>query len=583
MTATAERTLPIPAGHREFTVKVDGEEVGRENQLLSLSVVKSVNRIASARLGYLDGSAATNDFPLSNAGIFTPGRKVEISAGTGDDAKPVFSGIVVRQSLRVRERSAPQFVVECRHAASRLAVGRRNACFLDQKDSDIIADLLNRAGLDGDVEDSSVTHAQVVQYRATDWDFLLARAEANGKLVSTNDAKVAVRAPAFDAEPTCTLQFGATVLELDADIDARLQAAGVTAVSWDPAQQEVVESEAAEPPTDAPGNQSGDDLAKGAGIERDRLVHTALTSEEAKAWADAAWLKSRMSKVSGRVKCEGMAAVSPGDIVALAGMGDRVSGKAFVTGVRHECDLVQGWKTHLQFGGVDGWSTADTSAVTAPAAGALVPAVRGLQIGTVVSNEDDKGEHRVRIRLPLVDEKEEGVMARVASLDAGAERGFFFRPELGDEVLVGFLDDDPRQPVLLGMLHSSAKAAPLQGSDDNHEKCYQSRSKMRLYFDDDQKIARLETPAGNSVELSEKDKSLVLKDQSGNKISLTPDGITIESVKAIELKAGTDLTLQSGTALSAKGGTSLKLNGATSAELSSAATTKVTGGLVQIN
>lgn len=583
MTAAAERTLPIPAGHREFTVKVDGEVVGREHQLLSVSVVKAVNRIASARLAYLDGSASSNDFPLSNAGLFTPGRKVEILAGAGDDPQPVFAGIVVRQSLRVRERSAPQFVVDCRHPASRLAVGRRNACFLDQKDSDIIADLLDRAGLDGDVEDSQVTHAQLVQYRATDWDFLLARAEANGKLVLTNDAGVVVRAPAFDADPVCSLQFGATVLELDADIDARGQMAGVSALSWDPAQQEVVESEADEPATDAPGNQSGDDLAEGAGVERERLVHTGLTAEEAKAWADAAWLKARMSKVSGRVKCEGIAAVSPGDVVALAGMGDRISGKAFVSGVRHESDLVQGWKTHVQFGGVDGWSAANTRGVSAPAAGALVPSVQGLQIGTVVGNEDDAGEHRVRIRLPLVDDKEEGVMARVASPDAGPERGFFFRPEPGDEVLVGFLEDDPRQPVLLGMLHSSARTPPLQGSDDNHEKCYQSRAKMRLYFHDDRKIVRMETPAGNRVELSEQDKSVVLTDESGNKVSLTPDGITIESIKAIVLKAATDLNLESGTALAARGGTSLKLEGASSAELSSAATTKVAGGLVQIN
>ena len=61
MTATAERTLPIPAAHREFTVKVEGEVVGRESQLLTVSVVKAVNRLASARLAYLDGTAAASD------------------------------------------------------------------------------------------------------------------------------------------------------------------------------------------------------------------------------------------------------------------------------------------------------------------------------------------------------------------------------------------------------------------------------------------------------------------------------------------------------------------------------------------
>ena len=99
-----------------------------------------------------------------------------------------------------------------------------------------------------------------------------------------------------------------------------------------------------------------------------------------------------------------------------------------------------------------------------------------MQIGIVVSNEDPDGEHRVRVRMPLVSADEDGTWARVAVLDAGDERGFFFRPEVGDEVVLGFLSDDPRQAVILGMLHSSAKAAPLQGSDDNHEKVFQSRS-----------------------------------------------------------------------------------------------------------
>jgi len=171
----------------------------------------------------------------------------------------------------------------------------------------------------------------------------------------------------------------------------------------------------------------------------------------------------------------------------------------------------------------------------------------------------------------------------VASLDAGNDRGFFFRPEIGDEVVAGFLDEDPRHAVILGMLHSSAKSAPLQGSDDNHEKVFKSRSGMRLYFNDDKKILQIDTPAGNSITLSEDEKSIVLADQNSNKITLDADGISIESAKAFKLKAGTELTIESGTSFSAKGGTELKLEGSTQAELSSSAVTKVSGSMVQIN
>lgn len=576
------RTLPIPAEHREFTVKAGGALVPREHHLLAVGVTKAVNRIAAARLVYQDGAASASDFPLSNADTFLPGTKVEILAGAGSGPVSLFTGIVVRQSLKVRDHTAPQLVVECRHAAVKLTVGRRSRYFLDQSDADAISAMLGDAGLDGDVESTTPAKTQQVQYWSTDWDFLLARAEANARIVLTNDAKVQVKKPAASGSAAVTLQFGATVMELDAEMDTRRQYDAVKSFTWDASQQAVLTKDAADPGIAGAGNLSGATLAGVMGLDHLPLGDGAIPEPEAQAWADAEWLRSRLTKTSGRVKCEGIGTVEPGQMVKLAGVGDRFSGDVFVTGVRHDFDLVEGWKTHVQFGSADEW-LAEDRAVSAPKAGGLLPAVSGLQVGIVVSNEDPEGEDRVRVRMPLVSTGDDGTWARVASLDAGKDRGCFFRPEVGDEVVLGFLNDDPRQAIILGMLNSSAKPAPLKGSDDNHEKVYQSRSGMKLYFNDDKKVIRLETPAGNKVTLSDDEKAVLLADQNGNKIELTKDGIRLESAKAIALKASTELQLESGTAFSGKGGTELKLEGAAGAELSSTAVTKVKGSMLQLN
>jgi Rhs element Vgr protein len=578
----AARTWPIAAEHREFTVKVEGQPVPRSQQLLAVSVVTSANKIASARLVYADGSASARDFPLSNSDTFIPGKAIEILAGTSSASEPLFKGIIIRQSIKVREHTSPQLVVECRHKAVKLTVGRKNAYYFDKTDSDIMSSLLSQAGVSADVESTPVTHKQQVQYCCTDWDFLLLRAEANGKLAFTSGDQVIVQAPALGANPVCTLQFGAVILEMDAQIDARLQYSAVKSVSWDAARQELVEKDAADPNFRGPGNLQSSDLAKVIALDYWRLQHPAMTEQEAKAWADSAWLRSQLCKVNGRVKCEGIGTIRAGDTVALDGVGQRYDGNVFVTGVRHEFDLVQGWKTHLQFGGLEN-SVAEQDGVSAPKASALLPGINGLQTGVVMDNEDPDGEDRVRVRMPLVSADADGTWARVASLDAGNERGFFFRPEVGDEVVLGFLNDDPRQAVVLGMLNSSAKPAPLKGSNDNHEKVFQSRSKLLLYFNDDTKVLRLETPAGNKITLSEEDKAIKFQDQNGNKIELTQDGIVIESSKALSLKSSTELKLESGAAFSAKGGTELKLEGSASVEVSSSGTAKLKGSLVQIN
>lgn len=576
------RTLPIPTEHREFIVKLGGTAIEREHQLLAVYIIQSANKISSAKLVYLDGSASASDFPLSNTDRFTPGQPVEILAGAGNDPVSLFKGIVVCQSLKIRDHTAPQLVVECRHVAFKLTVARENAYFFDQTDSEIMAALLERGAIASDIEATTIRYKQQVQYDATNWDFLLTRAEANGKLVFTSDDKVTVKAPVLNSSPVCTLQFGATILELDAAIDARDQYSAVKSFTWDASQQSLLDKEAAAPRLTPPGNLNRDQLAKVVGLQHYPLRHVTLQEDEAQAWADAQWMKSALGQVSGRIKCEGIASIKPGDSVRLSGVGDRYSGTVYITGVRQDFDLVQGWKTHLQFGGMEGWFAAEQS-ISAPKAAALLPGINGLQVGIVTSNEDPAGEYRVRVRMPLVNDGEEGTWARVATLDAGKERGTFFRPEIGDEVVLGFLNDDPRQAVILGMFHSSAHPAPLEGSDDNPEKLFQSRSRLKLYFNDEKKVMQLETPAGNKISLSEAEQAITLQDQNGNKVVMNQDGITLQSSKAIILKAGTEIKIESGTALNAKGGTQLKLEGTSGVELTSTAITKVKGSLIQLN
>lgn len=571
------RALPIAAEHREFTVKVGGQAMPREHQLLSVTVTAAVNRISSAKLVYVDGAAASGRFPLSDSDLLKPGQTVEILAGAGRQQTSMFTGIVVRQGVRVRDNAASQIVVDCRHIAMKLSVGERSSDYFDKADSEIIEALLNAAGVGGEVESTALKHKQLLQFHASDWDFLLARARLNGQLVWCEGEKVVVRQPALNGATVCTLQYGSTLLEFEGEIEARLQHPAIKGASWDAAAQEVVEVEAATPGFTAPGNLGGDDLAGVANRPLD-VRHPALSEAEAQAWVDGIALYRRFDQVSGRGKCEGIASVKPGAIVELAGLGRRFNGKVLVSGVRQEFSLVQGWKTHVQFGGV-----ALDPPVAASSASRLLPTVSGLQIGIVTSNEDPDGEHRVRIRLPLLGLASDGLWARVASLDAGDDRGFFFRPEIGDEVTVGFLADDPCHPVILGMLHSSAKPAPLPGSDDNHEKMLKSRSGMSLHFDDDKVVMTLATPAGNSITLNEDEKSLTLADQNGNSITLDSDGIRLESAKAVAFKAGTETKLEASTSINIKAGSELKLEGGASAELAGGGSTKISGAMVQIN
>lgn len=585
-----ESTIPTPATPDVCTVAllVDGKEISGTLQVRSVSVTRELNRIPLAAILIEDGEAAKSTFPVSNTDNFLPGKQIEIQLGYRSQNETVFKGVIVKQGIKVRKNGSA-LKLECRGAAVKMTGANYSRYFVDKKDSEIIEELLDAHSLAKDVESTAPALKEVVQYDCTDWDFLLCRAEANGKVVLVDDDVVKVAKPATGGSPVLQIAYGSTVLELDAEIDARWQSTGIKAISWKAGDQTVIDTDAQEPSTPSSGNLAASDLAEVMGSEIVEIRHGgALDESELQAWADARLLHMRLAKVRGRARCQGFAGVKPDTVVEITGIGERFEGTLYVSGVRHSMSNGN-WETDVQFGLDPELFSQIYNLRPLPAAG-LLPSVSGLQIGIVTALENDPdGEDRIKVRLPLISANEEGIWARLATLDAGDQRGTYFRPEIDDEVVVGFLNDDPRYPVILGMCHSSAKPAPEPAKDDNQHKGYVSREKLKLTFDDEKKIVAMETPAGNKFTLSEDANGITLADQNGNKIVLDDNGIKIESVKDLILKASKDVKLSGmNTELNAE--SAFKASGTTNAEMSSSsmtikgsAKTVIQGGLVQIN
>lgn len=580
-----ERTIPSdkPKSVVTHTVISAGTEVSKQYQLLSVIVNKQVNRIPMATLVYTDGEPSKQSFELSGKAEFEPGKEIEIKVGYSSDEKTVFKGIVIKHSIRVRKKNS-LLIIECKDKAVKMTGACKNKYALETKDSDVIEELIDTYGLEKEVSPTTVTHKQIVQYSCTDWDFMICRADVNGLLCIANDGKLTVAPPEFSGDAALTIQYGATVHDLDAEIDARLQYKSVKGSVWNYTDQELLkDTEAEDPGVPDAGNLSADTLADVIGETEFRLFNSAKIEEpELQAWVNAAMMKHRLAKIRGKVTTDGTADVLPGQLIQLNGVGERFEGKLFVTGIRHE--ITEGnWLTTFQFGINPEWFV-QTYNVQQPLSGAMLPAIQGLHIGIVTQLESDPdGEDRILVKIPVINNEEDGIWCRVATLDAGNKRGTFFRPEIQDEVIIGFINNDPRHAVVLGMLNSSAKPAPITAADDNHEKGYVSRSEMKMIFNDDKKSFLLETPGGNKILITEDEKKIHLEDQNGNKITMNEDGIKIESIKDIILKAAKDIKVDADSNIEIKATKNFKAEGSSGAKLSSGGTTDVKGSVVNIN
>lgn len=542
----------------DIKVRSGGATLDRVYQVVALDIVKELDRIPDATLILAERRGPRGEFVLSELDLFAPGKELEIAANwIGEPETRLFVGRVVRHAVRFDGRG-PVLRVELRGAALRLTRPRRSRTFVQRKDAQVFAQLVEEAGLTlGKVADTEVTHPLLLQYRASDWDFLVSRAQALGLCVLADDDAITLARPALAGPADLRLDLDIDpILDLELESDGREQEAGIAGRAWDPATQALTEAVAATDFTLAQGQPEPAKVAGQLGFARSQLAHTVpLASAELQEWADGLLRRNRLAMLRGRIGLRGRPGVKPLHVVELARVGQRFNGKALISAVRHRFDDT-GWRTDLALGLDPARLAARADVADLPAAG-LLPPVSGLQIGVVVAaHAQGDTERRIPVALPVLGPEAAPVLARLATPHAGDRHGFVFRPEPHDEVIIGFLADDPRQPVILGALFSSKYPPPgdyAQADQDNRAKGIVTRSGAGLGFvDADQPRIFLRTPAGNQVVLDDEKQHIELKDQHGNHLVMSKDGVSITSGGALKIE-GQSIELVASGAVKIKG------------------------------
>ncbi|WP_331692861.1 type VI secretion system tip protein VgrG [Pandoraea sputorum] len=587
------------SGVLKLTITSNGASLADTIRVISVDIERAVGRICQARIEILDGDMPDNDFPVSDLDTFAPGAAIVISAGYGSSATPIFDGVLIRHSIRITSGNEARLVLECRHKAVKMTIGSYNANYIDMKDSDIISQLIGKAGATSDVAATTTQHKEIVQFYSTDWDFMLLRAEANGALViADDDGKITVKAPQTSAAAVLKVTYGMDLMSFSADIDARTQLQSVVAAAWDPSTQAMVQQTAGATSLYEQGNLSASTLASVAGPATFRLQSTVpVPSDDLKSWSDATQMRAALARIRGHMSFQGSAWAKPGTMIEVEGVGKRFSGSVFVSAVQHR--IADGnWISEVDFGMSPERFSERRGAGDVMASG-LVPGVGGLQIGVVTKlDADPENQYRIQVAVQVLQAETVGVWARLASFYGSSGVGAFFIPEIGDEVILGYLNGDPSYPVVLGSVYSSQHKMPYALSAENFTKALWTKGLLKVIFDDDKKVITLITPQKNTIEMSDDAKSICLTDQNDNKIQMTPDGITLDSPKDIVINAKGKVSISAVGNIEQTAQADLKsqaLNitstanvgftakGSATAELSASGQTTVKGALVMIN
>lgn len=593
----ADSPLKQKADLVSFSIMVNGSEIPGTMAVTELEVKKEVNRIPTASITIVDGNWAEMDFAASSKDTFKPGSEIKITLGYHQQEEPVFEGIVVTHGIRIPDDGVPTLIVKCADKAAKMTAERKNKYFMDTKDSDVMSSLIGEHGLSADVKSTSVQHERIVQYQCSDWDLLVTRAELNGLIVVVDDGKVAVKAPETSND-VLSLTMGSDIKRLEIDVDARYQVPKVSTEGWNFSTNAIDHSDASEPSVPATGNLTGKQMAEVLGASDYRLHSSApIPPDELKAWADGKLMRARYSLIRGKIAFLGHAAPKPDTTVALSGLGTRFNGSAYVSGVYHRVKD-QNWETEVTIG-MSAQMYAETQKdIELPVASGMLPAVHGLHLGTVQKiDEDVQGELRILVDVPVIVPSGDGIWARLATYYATKDAGNHFYPEIGDEVVLGFVNDDPRFPIVVGSVYGKTHMSKYTPDSPNTYKAIVTNSKMKIEFEDVKRIITIWTPNGNYIEINDDKQSITIEDETANKMVMDPKGITWHTPKdfkltadgLIDIKATKTITMEATQDFSIKGlnvkseaSVAISMKGAT-AEVNGSGQTTIKGGMVMIN
>jgi len=598
----ASNNKPIDSLYKSvsYQIKINGTLLPNSYEVKSIETFKEVNKISKASFMIFGGDHFNNAFDESEDSLFDVGNAVEIQMGYDQKNTIVFEGIIEKHRISIqegytqnKERSA--LVISCVDKAIALVNNYTTQVYKDKTDQQIIAALGSAIeGLQTNIEPTTIEHPVLPKYNCSDWSFILERAKLNGLLVVNSNNVLTLKNPSLSSySPQLTISHGEGTLSFDATLDATHQWQGLELTQVDPFTSEQVSKLA----SNQEGLTSSSDSNTSLNPDTDPIqlnISQEIDANELKVIADALYKYSFLNRISGQAKFKGVLDIDLDQVIQLEGFGKRFNGEVYLTAVKHEISEGRIY-TAIEFGLKRDLLSSSLNLDL----NKLNPPISGLHIGEVIQIDNDpENQYRIKVIVPALNETSEGIWARMTHFYTGSESGAFFLPEIGTKVVLAFVSNDPRFPIIMGSIYSSQQVPEDSPEAENHLKSFVSKSKLKLAFNEEDKSIEISTPNGNSIMLDESGQEISILDENNNSIKLSASGIELQSGGDIKINCGGSMDLSATGQIQLNANTDLNLNAlnisqnadanltakaTANLELNSSGISTLKGSIVQIN
>ena len=499
------------------------------------------------------------------------GKQIEIGFNKRDSnvVENVFKGEIVSEEPDFGPSHA-MLVVRAYDRAHRLNRDRKNRTFKDVTASDIVSQVAGEYGLSKDVSSTTDKFDNVQQGMETDWALLSRLALMYNHELFVDDKKLVF-------QPSGT-ENGAVRLTYTDELTAfRPRVTGIGAVEkvtvrgWDAKTKRAVVGTAVKGDvTLRSGSNAADDNKKSAqklgasGAGTTISDSGPLSQTEATAMAKSAINRLASASTEADGEAFGNPKLKSGVVADIQGVGTRFMGKYTLSAVTHSYRATTGYMTAFSINGTAARGLLDLFAPRQQRDWGSQ-----LVIGVVTDNKDPDGMGRVRVKVPALAEDLETWWARVLTPNAGADRGLYFLPAVGDEVLIGFENGDTRRPYVIGSLFNGVdKPMPdsIQGHPDGKHGNFMLKSTEKI-LTSSQKETELKSEKPMLLESKDtlkvhSDKKMTIEVQNAD-LEMTASNMTAKPTQSFTIDAKSSVTIKGTGSVSVESTSSLSVKAPT--------------------
>jgi uncharacterized protein involved in type VI secretion and phage assembly len=171
-------------------------------------------------------------------------------------------------------------------------------------------------------------------------------------------------------------------------------------------------------------------------------------------------------------------------------------------------------------------------------------------VGVVTDNKDPSKLGRVKVKIPVLSDSDTTWWCPLVMLGAGKNRGWFFIPEVNDEVLVMFEHGDGQRPVVIGAVWNGKDKPAAKNPGGNPQRIIKSRGGSKITFDDKDNKVIIEDGGGKGkITFDSNANKIIIEALEGDVCFQAPQGDIVIVAKSAELKATKNFEMHAGSAM----------------------------------